>query len=361
MSGGNQQNDMSLSAVVFIMVILFVSVWAVSAYSAAILIPWKYLRMLELGVSFQWGTLVKLWQSDITTYDARFDYVNERVWFAARFLAIPMAYFAFKALQRVNMGWTMEDHLQVLFTRFKPWLSLVVQMPKGLQLTKKPPFIKMDLMPNFLDPEFPEGIEPLDYFAKYREDLPERLKDQLGPMIKTQDKKIVWRDKYAHQLAMECYKRIPDKRPTPDAKSWRENAWQTCVQNHRFERTFALGMLQFARDFGVMSAMEVLYLRKAAGEELKKNNEGAFHFWRAVVSFGGRCVYPEGAGIICHYYFEKGLTDYLVTNPNDRQVAHYLRAQPWIKNALDSFFDVDNTVLNAPDVVALRKAGLLKR
>lgn len=360
MSSKNDQGDATLSVIVFGMLILFGMLWAVTAYSEIILIPWKALRLTELALSFQWGTLMKLWNANINTYDARFDYINERVWFASRALAIPMVYFTFKAFKSVNFMWNMEDHLQVIYQRFR-WLSLVVELPKGIQFTKKFPFVRLSIVPNFLDFEFPEGIEPLDFFAKYREDLPERLKKQLGPMIKTKDKKIVWADKYAYELAMECYKRIPDKRPMPTAKSWREQAWQTCVQNHRFERTFALGMLQAARDFGVMSAMEVLYLRKAAGLELKNNNDGAFSFWRAIVSFGGRCVYAEGAGIVCHYYFEKGLTDYLVSNPNDRQVAHYLRAQPWIKNALDSFFDVDNTVLNAPDVVALRKAGLLRR
>lgn len=362
MSGGGKQDqgDMSLSVIVLALLAIFGLIWAITAYAEIVLIPWKGIRLMELALSFQWGTLIKLWDANIVTYDQRFDYVNDQVWWAARFLAIPMAYFTFKAFKSVNFMWNMENHIQVIYARFR-WLSLVVEMPKGIQFMKKFPFVRVSLEPNYLDVSFPEGIEPLDFFAKYREDLPERLKNQLGPMIKTKDKKIVWADKYAKDLAMECYKRIPDKRPMPDAKSWREQAWQNCVQNHRFERTFALGMLQAARDFGVMSAMEVLYLRKAAGLELQQNNEGAFNFWRAVVSFGGRCVYSEGAGIICHYYFEKGLTDYLVTNPNDKQVAHYLRAQPWIKNALDSFFDVDNTVLNAPDVVSLKKAGLLRR
>lgn len=360
-NGKNDQGDMSLSIIVILMVCLFGIVWVIMEYSAIVLIPWKILRLFELGISFQWVTFQKLLNANITKYEhPAFSYVNERVWFAARFLAIPMLYLTFRAFKSVNFMWNMEDQLQVLFQRFR-WLSVVVEMPRGLHVTKKFPFIKFTIAPTYLDPDLPAGIEPLDFFAKYREDLPERLKAQLGPMIKAKNKKIVWADKYAEGLAMECYRRIPDKKPMPDAKSWREQAWQTCVQNHRYERTFALGMLQAARDFGVMSAMEVLYLRKIAGIELKKKNEGAFFFWRAIVSFGGRCVYPEGAGIICHYYFEKGLTDYLVANPNDRQVAHYLRAQPWIKNALDSFFDVENTVLNAPDVVALRKAGLLRR
>lgn len=358
--GKNNQGDMSLSVIIILLLLLFGLIWAVTAYSQIVLIPWKGVRLFELAISFQWETMVKLWHASVVTYDERFDYVNDRVWNAARFLSIPMAYLTYRAFKSVNFGWTMENHLPVIFGRFR-WLSLVVELPKGLKVEKKFPFFKFSAEPNYLDVDFPDGIEPLDFFAKYREDLPERLKKQLGPMIKTKDKRIVWADQYAKDLAMECYKRIPDKRPMPEAKSWRENAWQDCVQNHRFERTFALGMLQAARDFGVMSAMEVLYLRKAAGMELKKNNDGAFSFWRAVVSFGGRCVYAEGAGIVCHYYFEKRLTDYLVTNPNDKQVAHYLRAQPWIKNALDSFFDVDNTVLNAPDVVALRKAGLLRR
>ena len=360
MAGKQNQGDMSLSAIVAAIVALVAFIWAVDHYSAQILIPWKAIRLVELAFSFQWELMGKVWNSSITTYDKKFEYVNASVWSAYKWIAIPMGYFVYRAAKSVNFLWTMEDHLQVIYGRFR-WISIVMDLPKGIHIVKKFPFIKIAIMPEYLEVDFPEGVEPLDYFAKYREDLPEKLKQQLGPMIKTKDKKIVWQDKYAYEVALECYKRIPDKKPLPTAKSWREQAWQNCVQNHRYERTFALGMLQAARDFGVMSAMEMLHLRKLAGMELKNKNEGLFHFWRSIVSFGGRCVYPEGAGIICHYYFEKALTDYLTTNPQDKQVAHYLRAQPWIKNALDSFFDVDNTVLNSPDVVALRKAGLLRR
>jgi len=361
MSGKGDQGDLSLSAVAFFMILLAVLVWAVYAYSAAMLVPWKALRLVELALSFQWGLMIDLWNANITTYDRRFDYVNDRVWIAARFLAIPMGYFAFKALKNAHFLWQMDDHLQVLYGRFK-WLHMIMTMPRGFVFRKKFPFFIFEMAPTFLDVYFPEGEEPLDYFEKYRDVLPEKLKNQIGPLIKTKDKKIVWQDKNAEKLVMECYKRIPDKRPLPNAPSWREQAWTTCVQNHRYERTFALGMLAAARRFGVMSAVELLELRRQAGFDIKNNKDyNAFFFWRAVISFGGRCVYSEGAGIICHYYFECGLTDYLTQHPEDKQVAHYLRAQPWIKNALDSFFDVYNTVMNAPDVESLRKAGLLKR
>jgi len=360
MSDKNNQGDMSLSFIVLGILLLFGLVWAASAYSEYILKLWKALRLVELAISFQWTLLTQLWNAEIVTYDARFDFVNERIWSIYKWLAIPMGYFAWKAANRVHSNWTMEDHLQVLYGRF-PWLHIVFTKPQGVSFKKTFPFIKVSLLTTYNDVEFPEGVEPLDYFKKYRDVLPEKLKSQLGPMLKIKDKQIVWQDKYAHELVMACYRRIPDKCPTPDAKSWRAQAWQNCVKSHRYERTFALGMLQEARDLGVMSAMEILHLRKAAGLELKKKNEGAFQFWRAVVSFGGRCVYAEGAGIVCHYYFEKALTSYLVSNPNDAQVAHYLRAQPWIKNALDSFFDVNEAVFNSPDVVALRKSGLLNR
>ena len=165
MSGGkNDQGDMSLSAIILGMILIFGLVWAGTAYAEIVLIPWKALRLFELAITFQWGSLMKLWHADIVTYDQRFDYVNDRVWFAARFLAIPMAYFTFKALKSVNLGWNMEDHLQVLNQRFR-WLSLVVEMPKGIQLMKKFPFFKISLAPNYLDADFPEGIEPLDFFA----------------------------------------------------------------------------------------------------------------------------------------------------------------------------------------------------
>jgi hypothetical protein len=357
----NNQEDMSLSVIVFICILLGAIIWAVSAFAPQVLVPWKWIRAAELAVTFQWETLSKMWAYEFKEYGKAFNYVNEQVWDVLKWLCIPIGYSAWKAAQQVNLNWTMEDHLQVLFGRFR-WLNVVMRVPSGIGLSKKFPFVTFDMFVTYTNVEFPIGLEPLDYFAKYRENLPDVLKGQLGPMVKIKDKKIVWQDKFAEEVAMTCYKRIPNTKGTVDAKkTWREQAWASCSQNHRFERTFALGMLQAARDFGVLSAIEFLHLRKLAAVELKKNNRGLFEFWRAIVSLGGRCVYPEGAGIICHYYFEKALTDYLTTNPNDKEVAHYMRAQPWIKNALDSFFDVDRTVMQAPDVVSLRKAGLLRR
>lgn len=356
----NNQEDMSMHAAAFFIILILIAWWAVGHFAEALLVPWKYLRAFELAISFQWELLGKMWNYNFKSYGKAFDATNEAVWSVAKYLCIPMAFIAWKAMLKVNLNWAMEDHLQVLYQRFR-WLEVTFRPPGGFSFTKKFPFVKLDLMATFHDVEFPHGIEPLDYFAKHRDSLPEVLKGQLGPMIKIENKKIVWRDKFAQEVAMACYKRIPDKKPSPTARTWREQAWFNCVQNHRYERTFALGMLQAARDFGVLSAMELLHLRKLAGKELASGKKGLFEFWRAIVSLGGRCVYPEGAGIICHFHFEKALTDYLTTNPGDREVAHYMRAQPWVTNALDSFFDVDQTVMNSPDVVALRKAGLLRR
>ena len=358
--GGGEQGDQGLWFAFMFLALVFGGMWAFSHFSAYVLIPWKWVRMAELAVTFQWDTLGKLWASNITTYDQRFDYVNDRAGLALRWLALPLGYFAWKAMQTQRMGWSMENHLEVLFERFR-WLSLIMDKPVGLTWSKKFPFVSADFKVNYKSVKFPEGVEPLDFFDKHKDNLPEVLKEQLGPLIKTKDRKIVWADKYAEKLALTFYKMIPDKRPKPGAKSWREEAWANCVKTHRYERTFALGMMEAARRFGVISAVEQLDLRLSAAKELEQKKEGAFHLWRAIVSLGGRCVYSEGAGILCHYYFEKGLTDYLVEHPNDVEVAHYLRAQPWIKNASKSFQEVYDIVMNAPDVVALRKSGRLKR
>lgn len=361
MSGKQGSNEDFSFTVIIVIMIAIMAVAMFFMYKAdLVLIPWKFLRAAELAATFQFETLSKMWAYNFTDYNKAFDHVNERVWMVYRWLGIPVLVIGLMKLLKVNFMWSMEDTLAVGYNRFK-WLKLVFKPADGLVFSTKFPFITFKLKHDFPKVDWPDGMEPIDYFKANRETLPEVLKSQLGPQLKIEDKKIVWRDSFAKEVAYECFKRIPDKKPTPTSRSWREQAWDTCVKNHRFERTFALGMLQAARDFGVYNATsELLHLRVKAGEELKKNNTGLFSFWRALISFGGKTAYAEGSGIICHYYFEKALTDYLVTSPDDTQIAHYLRAQPWIKNAMDSFFELDQVIENSPDVVALRKSGARK-
>ena len=357
---GQGNEDFSFT-VIMVFVLMLMGLAMFFMYKAdLVLIPWKFLRAAELVVSLQFETLNKMWNYSFVEYGKAFDYTNDRVWMVYRWCGLPILIIGGFKLTQVKFLWSMEDTLSVGYQRFK-WLRLVFDPATGLKITKKFPFISMGLKHTFPKVDFPSGVEPMVFFNNNRETLPEVLKTQLGPSIKIVNKKIEWADVFAKEVAYECYKRIPDKRPTPESKSWREMAWETCVKNHRFERTFAIGMLQAARDFGVYNVTaDLLHLRLKAGSELKKKNLGLFSFWRALISFGGKTAYPEGAGIICHYYFEKALTDYLVTNPDDRQIAHYLRAQPWIKNAMDSFFELEQIIENSPDVIALRKAGLRK-
>lgn len=360
MSKQGSNEDFSFTVIVVIMLVIMAAALFVMYKADLVLIPWKYLRALELVVSLQFDTLSKMWNYNFNDYNKAFDFVNERVWMVYRWFGIPVVILGVVALKKINFMWTMEDTLAVGYQRFK-WLQLVFKPASGVVFIKKFPFISLQFAHTFPKVDWVEGLEPIDFFKKNRETLPEVLKAQLGPPIKIEQKKIVWQDQFAKEVALECYKKIPDKRPTPESKSWREQAWENCVKNHRFERTFALGMLQSARDFGVYNVTsELLYLRVKAGNELKKNNPGLLSFWRALISFGGKTAYAEGSGIICHYYFEKALTDYLVTSPDDRQIAHYLRAQPWVKNAMDSFFELDQVIENSPDVVALKKAGMRK-
>lgn len=358
---GGQAPDNSLSYIVALVVLIFVGYWAFDKYQWAILIPWKWLRVTELALTGQFDMVMKIINFNFTEFGIHYEYVNQRVYIAFRILTVfvilhAVYYFRMNA----KPGWSMEEYLYSIYNRFA-WLAVVYDPPKGLSLKKSFPFIAFEFAHKYTDVEFPEGVEPLTYLATFEAVLPEKLKGQIGPALTIKNKQVVWADKYAKEVALECFKRIPDKRPSPDAKSWREQAWQRCVATHRFERTFALGMMQAARDFGVMNAAEMLHIRRSAGMELQSKNDGAFHLWRAMISLGGRAVYAEGAGIVCHYHFEKALTDYLVTHPDDGQIVHFMRGKPWVVNALNSFTEVRDIVMNSPDVIALQKAGLLKR
>ena len=257
MSKQGSNEDFSFTIIMTIMIVLM-AIGAFFIYKAdMVLIPWKYIRAAELAATFQLETLSKMWNYSFTSYNAAFDFVNERVWNAYRWLGVPIIVIGLIKMTKVNFNWTMEDTLAVGYQRFK-WLQLVFVPASGIRLIKKFPFISIDLAHSFPKVELPNGVDPIDYFKQHRDNLPEVLKAQLGPQIKIEDKKIMWQDQFAKEVAYECYKKIPDKKPTPDSKSWREMAWQNCVQNHRYERTFALGMLQAARDFGVYNVTSEL-------------------------------------------------------------------------------------------------------
>lgn len=357
-----QQNspDHSLSIVVVIIALMMLGAWLVQDQPWIFLLPWKYLRVAELAGTFQFTLMHQVLEHDFIAFDDKVAFVNSRVAFVFRggcALLLLHALYYFK--MSLQPAWSMEAYLDGVYNRFR-WLEVVYHSPKGIGFKKTFPFVTVDLKHSYPDVEFPIGMEPMDYYAKYEETLPEELKLQVGPELTVVDRKIVWSDKYAEELANDCFRRIPNKRPSPEAKSWREQAWQRCVETHKFERTFALGMLQSARDFGVLNATEMLHIRRAAGHELKKGNPGTFYLWRAMISLGGRTAYAEGAGIICHYHFERSLTEYLVTNPSDHQIVRFMRKKPWVNNAVTSFSEVRDVIMNSPDVIALKQAGLLK-
>jgi hypothetical protein len=360
MAQKNNSPDHSIAVIIGVLALVFGVTWLVKSQPWIFLLPWKYIRAVELGATLQIDLMNQVLGFDFISYDEKVSYVNNRMAImfrgAAALLLLHALYYFKMSFQP---AWSMEAYLDGIYSRFS-WLEVVYHSPNGIGFIRKFPFITVDLKHHYPDVEFPIGVEPMDYYAKFEDSLPDELKSQIGPALKIQDRKIAWTDKYAEAVAHECFRRIPNKKPSPEEKSWREQAWQRCVETHKFERTFALGMLQSARDFGVLNATEMLHIRRSAGRELKNGNSGTFYLWRAMISLGGRTAYAEGAGIICHYNFERALTEYLVTNPSDRQIVSFMRKKPWVNNAVSSFSAVRDVIMKSPDVIALKQAGLLK-
>jgi hypothetical protein len=344
--GGQNSYDNSFVMMVFVLALFAGGYFLIQYFSAPILqYFWKYLRAIELGLTFRFGEAIQVINHPWLKYDHVFSYVNNEVWKYFQWLSVPLLVVAVAKLFQNSGNWTMENYLDVIYKRF-PWLAFIFSAPdKPNLLTKKAPFIVIGPQIEYKNLVFPDGEEPLDFLEKNSHDLTNVLVKQLGPRLETKNKKLVWKDKWAKQVAEQCYKMIPNKKPTPDALSWQAEAWNNCFNTHRFERTFALGMLESARKFGVISPAEFFYLRAGAALKDGKFDRDAFLMWRAVCCFGGRTAFPESSGIMSHYLYEKSLNNHLKKHPEDKAIAFHMRNEPYVTTAIESFAEMKKIIM----------------
>jgi hypothetical protein len=347
-----QGESQSSEKIVFLWLVAFVVFYYTAQYFAPyFLMVWKWIRVFELVPLMRFDIIKKVLTYDWLSYDAAFDYVNDYVWAFYRWLGIPLVAIGIYYQKYIQVDdWLMEHYLNGVYNRF-PWLSIIYKPPTGMGFTKKMPFIRVGDNHEYLDPVFPRGMKPLDFLNKYRENLSDILKRQVGPLIRLKGNNIDWQDQWAKKIAEECYKLIPNKSSMPGGVTWRNEAWDRCYQTHRFERTFAIGMLSEARRFGVIAPAEFLWLRLEAGKELKKGNDSAFILWRGVCCFGGRCAFPESVGMLLHMLYEKHLTEYQKKHKNDAKIIYQMKGSPWVFNAVAAFFELEKMVLSSPDSV----------
>lgn len=318
---------------------------AVLNFAEYVLIPWKWLRSAEMMLIFHFPAALEVAGYPWAAYDHNFHKVNDLVWSFYRFAGLPMIVIAYATLLRNGGAWSMEHYIDIVYKRFG-WLSLISTVrEKDSIFSFEKPFVHLNVRVKYNDIKFREGADPIQFFEENEKNLLEVLKKQLGPRLVLKNGKIEWKDRHAKKVAEKCLSMIPDKAPLKGAPSWRKTAWQRCLRSHRFERTFAIGMLQEARNFGVVGWSNFLYLRAIASGKTD-DPESAFVLWRAIVSLGGKTYFPEAAGIMSHYLYEKSLNVHLRRNPQDAEIVYGMRGDPSLQNAVEGFTGMKETIFD---------------
>lgn len=345
-------NDEWLFLILFIGVGL-VAWFIIARYEQLALFLWKSIRTIEFLVTFNLPTIYNMWTTPMRWGDATFSHFNSIFgWTYRLVLAIPMILVAYSISINKKLKFEMDDYIISVWNRF-PWLGVItkaqtnnrvfehftikigkaeIKVPKKINLKKA--------KVTYETIEFPTGEEPLDYLDKHQDDINEQLVQQLGPMITMEKGQVKWQDKNVQRFVTQIIKFVPELVLRPGEPNARIKAWRSCLETHRYERSFAMGILAEARAFGVVEPANFLWLRNKAAEDLKKKDNSAFILWRALLAAGGRCAYPEGAGIFCHYQYERSLNAWAKEHPEDSSLIYTLKGTPWVYNAAASFYDV---------------------
>ncbi len=361
MSGQKDSNSGDEYMILILIAIAIMTFWFLMVrYETFALLVWKSIRSLELIITLNFPTVYNLWTTPMRWGDETFSHFNSIFgWTYRLIIGVPMIMIAYSASINKQKSFNINDYVITIWRRFF-WLKIVADAQPDNQIimykpikNKLSPFKKLPVKINmkksyikFNTLDFPDGMEPLDYLEKYQDNLNEKLTEQLGHMLKIENGKIQWKDKDIERFVKQILQHIPAivlKEGEPNA---RVLAWQKCLRIHRYERTFAMGILYEARLFGVVEPANFLWIRHKAIDDLKKNNYSTFTLWRALLAAGGRCAYPEGAGVFCHFQYEKALDKWAQKNPEDQSVVHTLKGTPWVLNATSSFYEVRDIELN---------------
>lgn len=365
---GKQGGDTTLGVVIGFVLVVLMFIASLWFFAPQLLKVWTILRVAQLAIqgavlsvltfglyTESFSILGYIWDHPPRTYGQVFHLVNRHVALFYMWLALPFVWIGYRGWQQRRAiessgKYSIEEYLDVVHRRF-PWLGYVLEPTRTTEFTWKWPFFKKGQKLRYLGIEFREGLNAYEWVDKNLGELSARLEAQLGPPIKRDAKgAIQWQDPWCKRVVSEALRMIPEpKNPqVKDKAVWRKQAWATVTGIHHYERTLAIGTLQVARSYGVISPVRFLYLRYYATIR-HPHRESAFVLWRAICSLGPvgqpSTAHPEAAGILGHFMYEQSLFRYRhkhgadKTSPLAMQLSN-MGKQIYVANARDALQDL---------------------